>query len=73
MKNNNTLWLQIDTYDENNKCKIIEFEVLEEWLIKQLDSELLEDFLEEYTSDKSMMLYEKAILENQIINEQISQ
>lgn len=68
MKNNNTIWLQIDTYNENNECETIEFEVTKDWLKKHIDNSLGE-FLDEYTSEESEQIYGLAILENALINE----
>lgn len=66
-----TTWLQFCKYDENNNCSATDFEIPTEWLESQL-GEPLEDFLNEYTSDESIPLYELAILNGKVLNENTS-
>ena len=66
-----TTWLQFSEYDEQDKCSITDFEVSTEWLKSQLE-EPLEDFLDEYTSDEAIPLYELAILKGKVLNKNIS-
>ena len=67
----NTVWLQFSEYDENNNCIVVDFEVSKEWLENRLE-ESLEDFLNEYTSDDSIPLYELAMLSGKILSENTS-
>ena len=64
-----TVWLQFERYDDFGGYQITNFEVYEKWLIEQLD-EPLEEFLEEYTSDEAIPLYELAVLHKQVLNEE---
>lgn len=63
-----TTWLQFCKYDEYGNCKITDFEISTDWLNKQI-TEPLEQFLNEYTSDEAVWVYELAILHGKILNE----
>lgn len=63
-----TTLLQFNKYDEYDYITETHFEVPTEWLEKQID-EPLENFLDEYTTDESLPIYEKAILEGAILHE----
>lgn len=65
------VWLQIDTYDFNDNCIVKQFEVPKGWLQKQVEKEYgtIENFLDEYTSEDSQPIYEKAILEDMVLFE----
>lgn len=69
------VWLQIDTYDNDNNCIIKQFEIPKWWLLNQVKEEYktVENFLNEYTSDESNDIYCNALLENMILCEIESQ
>lgn len=63
-----TTLLEFCEYAENDYCIVTDFEVPTDWLKNQI-SESLDDFLNEYTSDDAVPLYELAILEGKILSE----
>ena len=65
------VWLQIDTYNTNDNCIIIEFEVPKWWLKTQVKElyNTVENFLNEYTSDESQIIYEQANIEKMVLCE----
>lgn len=62
------IWLQVNKYDDLDNCTMIQFEVSKEWLQRHIE-QLLEEFLDEYTSDESSLIYDIAELEDAILNE----
>jgi len=66
-----TITLQVDTYDKNDNCTVIFFEVPKDWLVSYLNDQDLKEFLDEYTSDESSEIYSIALLQNKIISKSI--
>ena len=64
----NTTWLQFCGYGEYGICEVTDFEVNTEWLKNEIEEPLCE-FLDNYTSDESIPIYEKALFCGKILNE----
>lgn len=70
METNNNIELQFCSYDDDANCTYTNFKVSLDWLINNINVPV-KYFLNNYTSEESIPLYEKAILENVILEKEI--
>lgn len=64
-----TFWLQVERWrEEYDEYAYFEYEVPVDWLSEHVND--IEEFIEEYMSDETTGLYDEAVLDGVIINEQ---